>query len=155
MTRGQVSQWLTAKYFPRFKKLSDWFIIINSSSSVTNLRIRAILIIEFLQISNFSWIMTGDTAQGPGQGPQRVVTLLTPPSSIMCHTSHTVSRIITEISRHYPHRNNECLLVSEKNALIVNFVFRVKNLKLFPQSAGKIIASDGFWRIAKKITSER
>ena len=45
-----------AKYFPRFKNLSVWFIIINSSSSVTNLRIRAILIIEFLQISNFSWI---------------------------------------------------------------------------------------------------
>ena len=83
----------------------------------------------------------GPGTQGQGRGPQRVVTLLTPTSSI---THHTQSHGLTQIS---PDITNACLSRKKslsKNALIVNFVFQVKKPKLFPQSAGKIIASDGF-----------
>ena len=88
----------------------------------------------------------------PGQGPTKGCNITDTP--IIHHTSHTVARINTNV----PDITNACPSRKKslsKNALIVNFVFRVKKPKLFPQSAGKIIASDGFWRIAKKITGER
>ena len=72
-------------------------------------------------------------------------------TDIIHHTSHITHRETKrEISPHLipPNITNACLSrkkpLIKKNALIVNFVFRVKKLKLFPQSAGKIIASDGF-----------
>ena len=46
------------------------------------------------------------------RGPQRVVTLLTPPSSIIRHTSHTVR--LTQISPLDPPQHNECLLVKKE-----------------------------------------
>ena len=74
------------------------------------------------------------------RGPQRIVTLLTPPSSVITsHITHRETNIIPP-----PDITNACLSrkkpLIKKNALIVNFVFRVKKLKLFPQSAEKIIA---------------
>ena len=62
--------------------------------------------------------MDYDQRTGARAGPQRVVTLLTPPPSIIRHTSHTVPRITEHkcipTSLIPPHWHNECWTVKKE-----------------------------------------